>query len=470
MTLNSDGVTKFLLSYKAYSQRMLFDILVLESALAISTTEAEYVSAGKACQQALWMKQALIDYDVRLDDVPIMNDWTHSINRVSPLLLLLVSILVRVLFRVIMPRKSSEDHKNTRHYIPIISHEYRSPIKERLRNLESRYIHEDRVVFEDFTDLCYVRSLFSFLEFECLLEINDQIYPRFILEFYSEYQIKYIDEGQMLIEFVIQNQFFSYTLEVFAQILNIPYEGACVFTDKWSLDELAYGVSRDGPYQTNPPYPDDIILYVQNDQEGHVTRTRYRQKINVQDYQILTREIVSTLKPLEEIIWENVFCLGGNWDHVPACLCYILYCIARSKKFNLAYYMAKRMEWVTKQASNTPRTLIPLRPNLGVLQSSSPSPPNAPSKTPSTKDTSSTFSIASSSFKSKPQSSPPTSNDTPSPQPSNPFLKNVMDAPPRPSHPLLLQSHPSLDITLSLSLITPLDHILDTPSPPSPQP
>ncbi|GKA45286.1 hypothetical protein Tco_0738082 [Tanacetum coccineum] len=39
-----------------------------------------------------------------------------------------------------------------------------------------------------------------------------------------------------------------------------------------------------------------------------------------------------------------------------------------------------------------------------------------------------------------------------------------------PSNPILLQSHPSLDITLSLSSITPLDHILDTPSPPSPQP
>ncbi|GJU53468.1 retrovirus-related pol polyprotein from transposon TNT 1-94 [Tanacetum coccineum] len=38
-----------------------------QTALAISTTEAEYVSARKACQQALWMKQALIDYDVRLD-------------------------------------------------------------------------------------------------------------------------------------------------------------------------------------------------------------------------------------------------------------------------------------------------------------------------------------------------------------------------------------------------------------------
>ncbi|GJX54706.1 hypothetical protein Tco_0283075 [Tanacetum coccineum] len=99
---------------------------------------------------------------------------------------------------------------------------------------------------------------------------------------------------------------------------------------------------------------------------------------------------------------------------------------------------------------------------------SSPSPPNAPSKTSSTKDTSSTFGTTSSSFESKPQSSPPNSNDTPSPQSSKPFLENFMDAPPRPSHPLPLKSHPSLDITLSLSPITPLDHTLDTPSPSSP--
>ncbi|GJZ63700.1 hypothetical protein Tco_0620121, partial [Tanacetum coccineum] len=102
--------------------------------------------------------------------------------------------------------------------------------------------------------------------------------------------------------------------------------------------------------------------------------------------------------------------------------------------------------------------------------SSSPSPPNAPSKTLSTKYTSSTFGTTSSSFESKPQSLPPTSNDTPSPQPYNPFLENIMDAPPRPSHLIPLQSHPSLDITFSLSPITPLDQILDTPSPPSPQP
>nr|GFA23202.1 copia protein [Tanacetum cinerariifolium] len=52
-----------------------------QTALAISTTEAEYVSARKACQQALWMKQALIDYDVRLDDVPIMCDNKGAISK-----------------------------------------------------------------------------------------------------------------------------------------------------------------------------------------------------------------------------------------------------------------------------------------------------------------------------------------------------------------------------------------------------
>ncbi|GKE19829.1 hypothetical protein Tco_1431341 [Tanacetum coccineum] len=102
--------------------------------------------------------------------------------------------------------------------------------------------------------------------------------------------------------------------------------------------------------------------------------------------------------------------------------------------------------------------------------SSSPTPPNAPSKTPSTNQTSSSQENTSSSFQSKLQISPPSSNEPTSPQPLNPLLDNISDVPPRPSNPQPLQSHPSLDITLSLSPITPLDHILDTPSPPSPQP
>nr|GEU52269.1 putative F-box domain-containing protein [Tanacetum cinerariifolium] len=48
-----------------------------QTTLAISTIETEYVSAEKACQQALWMKQALIDYDIRLDDVLIIEEFTE---------------------------------------------------------------------------------------------------------------------------------------------------------------------------------------------------------------------------------------------------------------------------------------------------------------------------------------------------------------------------------------------------------
>ncbi|GJR18195.1 hypothetical protein Tco_0966722 [Tanacetum coccineum] len=57
---------------------------------------------------------------------------------------------------------------------------------------------------------------------------------------------------------------------------------------------------------------------------------------------------------------------------------------------------------------------------------------------------------------------------TPYLQPTNPFLDDPLDAPLRPSSLLSLQSHPSLDITLSLSPITPLDHMFETQSPPLP--
>ncbi|GJX86598.1 hypothetical protein Tco_0337372 [Tanacetum coccineum] len=51
-----------------------------QTALAISTSEAEYVSAGKAYHQALWMKQSLDDYGIHLDDIPIMCDNKGAID------------------------------------------------------------------------------------------------------------------------------------------------------------------------------------------------------------------------------------------------------------------------------------------------------------------------------------------------------------------------------------------------------
>ncbi|GJT88464.1 retrovirus-related pol polyprotein from transposon TNT 1-94 [Tanacetum coccineum] len=233
-----------------------------QTALAISTTEAEYVSARKACQQALWMKQALIDYDVRLDGVPIMCDNKGAIDL----------------------SKNPMQHSRTKH-IEIRHHFLRD-------NVQKGHI--------------------------------------------SIKKVPSIDNIVDILTKPLKRESFNYLRDN---------------ADRWRLDELAYGVPSDGPYQTNPPSIEDIILSIRIDREGQVRRIRHNEEIDVLEYQVLTREIEPTLKPLEEIIWENVFCLGGNRDHAPACLCFMLYYAVHSEKFNLAYYMAKRMEWVTKQAS-----------------------------------------------------------------------------------------------------------------------
>nr|GEV75489.1 hypothetical protein [Tanacetum cinerariifolium] len=129
----------------------------------------------------------------------------------------------------------------------------------------------------------------------------------------------------------------------FSQILDIPFSGQCSFSDKWSLDVLQFSIPTNGPYQTNPPHPDDIKLYIQEEQEGRVTRIRHDKVINVEDNQILSHEIVSVMKTWIEIICEIVFYLGGNRDHVRAYLCHMLYCIARSS--NTMLHTSLQNEW-----------------------------------------------------------------------------------------------------------------------------
>ncbi|GJR92939.1 zf-CCHC domain-containing protein [Tanacetum coccineum] len=128
---------------------------------------------------------------------------------------------------------------------------------------------------ETYVPVARLESIRILLAYACALE-----FKLFQMDAKSVFQNGFINEEVKFIEFVIQNQFFSYPLEEFAQILDIPYEGACVFTNKWSLDELAYGVPTDGPYQTNPPSPDDIISYIRIDREGQVCRIRHEQEID----------------------------------------------------------------------------------------------------------------------------------------------------------------------------------------------
>nr|GEW30932.1 hypothetical protein [Tanacetum cinerariifolium] len=114
----------------------------------------------KACQQALWMKQALIDYGIRLDNVPIMSD-----NKGTK-----------------MPSEYQQDYKKTLSYAPKL---YNDPnmsdsLRDIYRALESRYVHEGRTIEPSFyNDLIdYSLAKFTAISFNCLLSLDEKICPR----------------------------------------------------------------------------------------------------------------------------------------------------------------------------------------------------------------------------------------------------------------------------------------------------
>ncbi|GKF15211.1 hypothetical protein Tco_0056673, partial [Tanacetum coccineum] len=82
------------------------------------------------------------------------------------------------------------------------------------------------------------------------------------------------------------------------------------------LASLEYSRETEGPYCTDLPTPDDI------------------------------RRLLELERVMEELIRENMFGLGGHWDHLPACLAHMLYCVVAEEQYNLAYFFIKRIECV----------------------------------------------------------------------------------------------------------------------------
>ncbi|GJS63561.1 copia protein [Tanacetum coccineum] len=65
------------------------------------------------------------------------------------------------------------------------------------------------------------------------------------------------------------------------------------FINEERLDELAYGIPLDGPYQTNPPSIEDIISSIRIDREGQVRRIRHEEEIDSENQEgIVAREEV----------------------------------------------------------------------------------------------------------------------------------------------------------------------------------
>ncbi|GKC68289.1 hypothetical protein Tco_1396238 [Tanacetum coccineum] len=123
----------------------------------------------------------------------------------------------------------------------------------------------------------------------------------------------------------------------------------------WSLDYLSISVPSKGHYKTTYPSPSVVKSFIQVPQQGQVTRTKNKKTIVVDKNKILTRKIQPHMKPWVDIILENAICLGGHKDHVSACLCHMLYCIKISTRYNLAFFILKRMETTRSK----PKELLP---------------------------------------------------------------------------------------------------------------
>ncbi|GJZ65237.1 hypothetical protein Tco_0621933, partial [Tanacetum coccineum] len=107
------------------------------------------------------------------------------------------------------------------------------------------------------------------------------------------------------------------------------------------LSSLSIFQEPKGPYHTELPTPDDIHRFLRSER---VESNRIIKSKNVvlSPNQVLIKEVNREMNRWEELIRENVFGLGGNRDHLLACLAHMMYCIVAEKQYNP--FVAKRIE------------------------------------------------------------------------------------------------------------------------------
>ncbi|GKB91712.1 hypothetical protein Tco_0963984 [Tanacetum coccineum] len=152
--------------------------------------------------------------------------------------------------------------------------------------------------------------------------------PKFspiLAQFYKPIENRCIHEGR-----VMDQLYFKYN-GIEQMFTNVRFN--CLFEINESI----------GPYHTYLPTPDDIRRFLQIERVD-LNHTIKSQSVVLTPNQILTKELRQDMRHWEELIRENVFGLGGNRDHLPACLAHMLYCIVAEEQYNLAYFFVKRSE------------------------------------------------------------------------------------------------------------------------------
>ncbi|GKB53766.1 hypothetical protein Tco_0904519 [Tanacetum coccineum] len=131
-----------------------------------------------------------------------------------------------------------------------------------------------------------------------------------------------------------------------------PIEDRCIHEGRVDLGALAYSQDTEGPYHTDLTNPEEIHQFIQFQR---VNSNRKNKNVILSVNQVITKQLRQDLKRWNEFIYENVFGLGRHWDHLPACLAHILYCILAEQQYNIAYFFVKRIE----SARATPKAHLP---------------------------------------------------------------------------------------------------------------
>ncbi|GJV73610.1 hypothetical protein Tco_1493605 [Tanacetum coccineum] len=126
------------------------------------------------------------------------------------------------------------------------------------KHFEKCLFYEGRVVDPSYTSDSDIPQVFSVINFNCLLNIGEQICPLFVLHFYKSVRITQNRDRIISIAFIINNQEIVILLTAFAQILRASCEGACMYTVDWSLSVLPNSLDINLTYLT--PLDDPVTV------------------------------------------------------------------------------------------------------------------------------------------------------------------------------------------------------------------
>ncbi|GJR78444.1 hypothetical protein Tco_0149229 [Tanacetum coccineum] len=104
------------------------------------------------------------------------------------------------------------------------------------------------------------RHNFAIIKFDCLFDINEQIFLVFVLQFYKSVRLIQNANGTLSITFIIRNVEIYLRLEEFSQILRVPCEGVCMFTTNWAISYLLNSMDSNPEFYPVPT-EDPLVIH-----------------------------------------------------------------------------------------------------------------------------------------------------------------------------------------------------------------